>query len=184
MHFALHCTFYLSVNVFSTKVLIGDTIFTSPNGDGAAILRGHPSHAKVSPLAVQRNYLHFSVILRPWVMVRPRESNLRPPALQSNALPTDPICILSSINWSQYTLFVCRSFQIQTWTFIFAIKALMLKDIFNYSCSFPKLFLPFDSQKLYKYNALKIGSFVKPTPAGTSSSVCRLIFVSSRISLL
>ena len=113
-HFALHCTFYLSVNVFSTKVLIGNTIFTSPNGDETAILRRHPSHAKVSPLAVQRNYLHFSVILRPWVMVRPRESNLRPPALQSNALPTDPICILSSINWSQYTLFVCRSFQIQT----------------------------------------------------------------------
>ena len=57
--------FYLSVNVFSAKVLIGDTIFTSPNGDGTAILRGHPSHAKVSPLAVQRKYLHFSVILRP-----------------------------------------------------------------------------------------------------------------------
>ena len=44
---------YLSVNVFSTKVLIGDTIFTSPNGDGTAILRGHPSHAKVSLLAVK-----------------------------------------------------------------------------------------------------------------------------------
>ena len=39
--------FYLSVNVFTTKVLIGDTIFTSPNGDGTAIFRGHPSHAKV-----------------------------------------------------------------------------------------------------------------------------------------
>ena len=38
---------YLSVNVFSTKVLIGDTIFTFPNGDRTAILRGHPSHAKV-----------------------------------------------------------------------------------------------------------------------------------------
>ena len=83
--------FHLSVNVFSTKVLIGDTIFTSPNGDGTAILRGHPSHAKVSPLAVQRKYLHFSVILRPWVMVRPWESNLRPPALQSNALLTELI---------------------------------------------------------------------------------------------
>ena len=45
---------YLSVNVFSTKVLIGDTIFTSPNGDGTAILRGHPSHAKVQPPAGQR----------------------------------------------------------------------------------------------------------------------------------
>ena len=37
---------YLSVNVFSTKVQIGDTILTSPTGDGTAILRGHPSHAK------------------------------------------------------------------------------------------------------------------------------------------
>ena len=94
LHFATcTCTytFYLSANVFSTKVLIGDTIFTSPDGDGTAILRGHPSHAKVSPLAVQRKYLHFSVILRPWVMVRPRESNPRPPALQSNALPTELI---------------------------------------------------------------------------------------------
>ena len=38
---------YLSVNVFSVKVLIGDAIFMSPTGDWAAILRGHPSHAKV-----------------------------------------------------------------------------------------------------------------------------------------
>ena len=89
----------MSVNVFSTKVLIGDTIFTSPNEDGTAILRGHPSHAKVSPLAVQRKYLHFSVILRPWVMVRPRESNPRPPALQSNALPTELI-FLKEFCWS------------------------------------------------------------------------------------
>ena len=89
--FRCTCTFYLSVNVFSTKVLIGDTIFTSPNGDGTAILRGHPSHAKVSSPAVQRKYLHFSVILRPRVIVRPRESNRRPPALQSNALPTELI---------------------------------------------------------------------------------------------
>ena len=50
---------HLSFNVFSTKVLIRDTIFTSPTGDRAAILRGHPSHAKVQPLAVQREYLHF-----------------------------------------------------------------------------------------------------------------------------
>ena len=38
---------YVSVNVFSTKVLIGDTIFTPPNGDGTAILRGNLIHAKV-----------------------------------------------------------------------------------------------------------------------------------------
>ena len=77
--------------VFSTEVLIGDTIFTSPTGDGTAILRGHPSHAKVYPFAGQREYLHFSVSLRPWVLVRPRESNPRPPALQSSALPTELI---------------------------------------------------------------------------------------------
>ena len=52
-----------------TKVLIGDTIFTSPTGDWTVILRGNPSHAKVSPLAVQKEYLHFSVILRPWALV-------------------------------------------------------------------------------------------------------------------
>ena len=38
---------YLSFNVFSTKVLIEDTIFTSPNGDGTAILRGRPNHVNV-----------------------------------------------------------------------------------------------------------------------------------------
>ena len=38
---------YLSVKVISTKVLIGDTILTSPNGDTIAILRGHSRHAKV-----------------------------------------------------------------------------------------------------------------------------------------
>ena len=38
---------YLSVNVFSTKVLVGDTIFTSLTGYGTAILRGHQSHARV-----------------------------------------------------------------------------------------------------------------------------------------
>ena len=67
---------YLSVKVFSTKVLTGDTSFTSPIGDGTGILRGHLSHAKVSPLVVQRKYLHFSVILRPRVLVQPRESDL------------------------------------------------------------------------------------------------------------
>ena len=56
---------YLSVNAFSTKVLIGDTIFKSPAGDETAILRGHPSHAKVQQFVGQRKYLHFSVILRP-----------------------------------------------------------------------------------------------------------------------
>ena len=81
---------YLNVNLVSTKVLIGDTIFfTSPTGDRTAILRGHPSHVKVDSFAGQGMYLHFSVILRPGVLVRPRESNPRPSALQSSALPTE-----------------------------------------------------------------------------------------------
>ena len=42
---------YLSVNVFSTKALIGDTIFyVSYWRRGTAILPGHPSYAKVQPL--------------------------------------------------------------------------------------------------------------------------------------
>ena len=52
----------LSINVFSSKILIEDTIFTSPTGDGTAILCGLPSHAKVQLFAGQREYLHFSVI--------------------------------------------------------------------------------------------------------------------------
>ena len=32
---------YLSVNGFSTKVLVANTILTSPTGDGTAISRGH-----------------------------------------------------------------------------------------------------------------------------------------------
>ena len=51
--------------IFRTKVPIVDTIFASPTGDGTAILRGRPRHAKVSPFAGQREYIHFAVILRP-----------------------------------------------------------------------------------------------------------------------
>ena len=55
---------FIFINVFSTKVLTGDTIFTSPKGDGATILRGHPRHAKISPLALQREYLlsYFKIL--------------------------------------------------------------------------------------------------------------------------
>ena len=38
---------FLSVNEFSTKVLIGDAIFPSPCGGGTGILRVRPSHVKV-----------------------------------------------------------------------------------------------------------------------------------------
>ena len=41
----------MSVKVFSTKVLIEDTIFKTSTEYGTAILRGHSSHAKDQPLA-------------------------------------------------------------------------------------------------------------------------------------
>ena len=44
---------HLSVNVFSTKVLIGDTVFTSTTVDRTVILRGHPSHAKLRSSRLQ-----------------------------------------------------------------------------------------------------------------------------------
>ena len=53
---------YLSVKVFSTKVLIGDINFSLQLETGPPFLRGHPNHVKVKPLAVQREYLHFSFI--------------------------------------------------------------------------------------------------------------------------
>ena len=59
----------MRVNVFSlTKVLIGDSIFCVPywrSNRSDRYLRGHPSHAKVQPVVVQREYFHGSVILRP-----------------------------------------------------------------------------------------------------------------------
>ena len=70
--------------MFSVNVLIGDTIFMSPAGNRTAILRGHQSHVKL--FAGQRQYFHFSVMLRPWVLVWSQELNLRPPSLQSNTL--------------------------------------------------------------------------------------------------
>ena len=60
------------------------TLFLSPAGVGTAILRGHQSHAKL--FAGQRQYFHFSVMLRPWVLVWSQESNLQPPALQPSTL--------------------------------------------------------------------------------------------------
>ena len=81
---------YLRVNVFSMNVLIkmGTLFFMSPTGNWTAILCGYPSHCL---RCMQREYLHFSVILRPWVLVLPWESNPWPPALQSSALLTELI---------------------------------------------------------------------------------------------
>ena len=42
----------------------------SPTGDGTTVLCSHSGHVKSSPLAVQRQYLHFSVILRSWLLAQ------------------------------------------------------------------------------------------------------------------
>ena len=89
----------LGVNVFSTKVLIGDTIFTFPTRDRTAILRGHPSHTREGLAACRRGG---------WVLVRPRESNPRPPTRQSDALPTE--LTLPRVIFNNYFLFVCFLF--------------------------------------------------------------------------
>ena len=82
--------FYLSVNIFRKKILIGDTIFTSPTGDGTAILRGHPSHAKVQPhwqcKGVPSFLSYFKTLSNgPVPRIEPAT------ALQSSALPTEQI---------------------------------------------------------------------------------------------
>ena len=79
---------YLNVNVFSTNLLIKDTIFTSSTGEGTTTLLNYPSHEKVSPFTGRRKYLYSSVILRSRV-IRPRT----PPALESRALPTQQILL-------------------------------------------------------------------------------------------
>ena len=37
---------YFNFNVFNTEVITGDSVFKPPTGEGAAIIRGHPSHSK------------------------------------------------------------------------------------------------------------------------------------------
>ena len=88
---------YLSVNVFRTRALMEDTIliFTSHSGDRAAILSGHPSHAKVYPFAGQREYLHFPVILRPGIepmasrSAVKRSTDLANPTTVKNCISSD-----------------------------------------------------------------------------------------------
>ena len=79
-----------SVNVFRTKALTGDSIFTSPTGEGTTILRGHPSHAKVQPFAGQRKYLHLGYFKTLSIGASPRIEPTTS-ALQLSALSTELI---------------------------------------------------------------------------------------------
>ena len=53
----------MSVTVFSTKVLIWDTIFTSPTGDGTTILRDLPSQRRSSHLQGKSQYVSLFSLL-------------------------------------------------------------------------------------------------------------------------
>ena len=72
------CYFHIarfSGDIYRTKVdnTTVSYIFTSATGDRAAILRDRLSQANFEPFAEQRQYLHSSVILRLWVLVRTRK---------------------------------------------------------------------------------------------------------------
>ena len=82
----------LCVNVFSTKVVIGDTIFTSTGLQFYAVIRTTQRSSRFGSVEAVPLFL---IILRPWVLSRARELNPRPPALESSALPTEPILLLN-----------------------------------------------------------------------------------------
>ena len=100
---------YLSVNVFSTKILIiRDTTFMSPPGDRTTTLCGHPSHTKVQPFAGHRQYLRFisqvfqTLSYGTAPKIEPATSGS---TVQSSALPTELILL-----WSLSTLFHTHPF--------------------------------------------------------------------------
>ena len=93
--------------MFTTKVLIGDTIFTSPNGYRTAILHDHLNHVKVSQFAGKSQYLHSSIILRPRVLIQATEKKPQTPALQSSALMTELILLQLSLHqWNNPKILV------------------------------------------------------------------------------
>ena len=82
----------MSVNVFSTKVLIGDTTMSNISywrwgGDGATILCGHPSPRRSSCLQAKGS----TFISQPRLLVWPCESKYWPPTQQSSAQLTELI---------------------------------------------------------------------------------------------
>ena len=93
------------------KVHIGDIIFISPTGDGTVILRGHPSHPKVQPLAVPTDSQLFIKTLN---RVRSRELNPRPPDMKSSALGTQLILQGLIIPNLAPTLYVSRSLSLRS----------------------------------------------------------------------
>ena len=81
----------------------------------------------------QREYLHFSVILRPWVLVQPRESNPRPPAQHLSALPiATELTLLRSRFWC-FRLFPLEEFffSLRRHTNLSKLKAAVACKIFD-----------------------------------------------------
>ena len=72
-----------SVNVFSAKVLIGDTIFYVSNWRRDRHFTWSSEPREGLACCSAKGVPSFLGYLRPWVLVRPQESNPRPPALQS-----------------------------------------------------------------------------------------------------
>ena len=130
----------MSVNVFSTKALIGETIYVSYwRRDRHFTWSSEPREGLAICRAKAVISFHFSVILRPWVLVQSRESNPRPPALQSIALPSELILPRlkrflkrfstsfrsKSLLWEISMNHVSQSFY-KTWHFTLGLPSVML----------------------------------------------------------
>ena len=94
--------------IWVSKVLIGDTIFTSPTGDGTVILRGHSSHERRSrhlqSKAVRSFVSYFKTLsIGPAPGIEP----VTDPALQSSALP--PELILRGVSHAWHVCYTLRT---------------------------------------------------------------------------
>ena len=135
---------YLSVNVFGTKALILCLLLET----GPPFYVFIPASPRSSHLQGQRQNLHFSVILRPWVLLQSRESNPWPPSLQSSTLPTE--LILS--RWIGVIIVVVRSvYEITHWCYL-ATVSFMREHCSAFSLSnqaWDQPLLPLSSPKTY-----------------------------------
>ena len=98
-------TLYLSVNVFSMKVLKLGTLFLHlvlETGMSFYVVISKPREGLAACSA--KGVPLIPSFLRPWVLVRPQESNPRPPALQSQASPTG-LTLPRSFNFEDRVLF-------------------------------------------------------------------------------